>query len=644
MKPPTNPRILVLALLAASLPSACGLGPKPIDSFNASDALTDLDGTRTFNGCEEIRSYFAQLEVIKKLQEAENRRISRRSDSREDASSSSPESSGSPESFALQEADVLEDDKLQIGANQMYYLQTKSKIIVIDRKSLAPVGSIDLGVDTISSTLYLSKGKLIAVSLIYPANVNPGTRVKIFETNVEQGALPALLKSIDKAGSYQTSRLVKDTLVLQTSKYLAHESLSIHEDRLSGVSCSDIMAPNTSAFKRQDSRFLPSYANSMSLLFSINVQTQAELGSLGAIGYSNELYMTASKIFLSSGIYTNAALGTSTVATQIHQINFDEASGKFELYGTGYVPGRSLGKWAFKYVQKKDQQDSLLIATTDFLGGNTQNSLFALAPIDHKLQIMGKLPNIGHAGETIRAVRYVNDTAYIVTFRTTDPLYAIDFSNPRDLKVMGELQIPGFSSMLYPFKDGLLIGVGNDTNEAGRGTGIKLSLFDVHQSNSLKEIDKRIFGADYSSAGAQWDSHSLYVDEELNLIGLPARVISHVAHPTYPNYKSLGFEQSGVLFQRILPTGMVDEARHSHKDFFSQECWKRWTAVYSWWGTGNNSLSDIDRVKRVDDRVLMFSPFGITAASKDGLTRTHSQKFEWVDNQECQDSHYTYSE
>lgn len=54
--------------------------------------------------------------------------------------------------------------------------------------------------------------------------------------------------------------------------------------------------------------------------------------------------------------------------------------------------------------------------------------------------------------------------AYVVTFRQTDPLFAIDVSDPTRPKVLGELKIPGFSEYLHPVGDGLLLGVGRDAS------------------------------------------------------------------------------------------------------------------------------------------------------------------------------------
>jgi uncharacterized secreted protein with C-terminal beta-propeller domain len=39
--------------------------------------------------------------------------------------------------------------------------------------------------------------------------------------------------------------------------------------------------------------------------------------------------------------------------------------------------------------------------------------------------------------------------AYVVTFKKTDPLFAIDLSQPLEPKMLGELKVPGFSVYMH---------------------------------------------------------------------------------------------------------------------------------------------------------------------------------------------------
>ncbi len=52
----------------------------------------------------------------------------------------------------------------------------------------------------------------------------------------------------------------------------------------------------------------------------------------------------------------------------------------------------------------------------------------------------------------------------LVTFIKTDPLFVIDLSQPTDPKVLGSLQIPGYSDYLHPYDETHLIGVGKEAS------------------------------------------------------------------------------------------------------------------------------------------------------------------------------------
>jgi uncharacterized secreted protein with C-terminal beta-propeller domain len=87
-------------------------------------------------------------------------------------------------------------------------------------------------------------------------------------------------------------------------------------------------------------------------------------------------------------------------------------------------------------------------------------------------------------------VRWFDDLAVVVTFRQTDPFYAIDLSDPFDPELLGELKIPGFSSYLHPIAGDLMIGMGSAADPTtGVTSGAKASLYDVSDLTAPREVD-----------------------------------------------------------------------------------------------------------------------------------------------------------
>ena len=113
----------------------------------------------------------------------------------------------------------------------------------------------------------------------------------------------------------------------------------------------------------------------------------------------------------------------------------------------------------------------------------------ALYVLDDKMVQTGRLKDLAE-GETMRSARFFGDIAYFVTFRNTDPLFTADLSDPAAPKIIGELEIPGFSGYLHPFGENTLLGVGYTADpDTGVTTGIKLSLYDISDPVNVTESD-----------------------------------------------------------------------------------------------------------------------------------------------------------
>ena len=199
----------------------------------------------------------------------------------------------------------------------------------------------------------------------------------------------------------------------------------------------------------------------------------------------------------------------------IHKFAFDK--GGFDYRGSGAVLG--LFNWSnlSSFQLDEDKNGVLRVVTSN--GGRTRKSndpathspvvLTALAehPRNKQLVTLSRLPNknspkaLGKPNERLYASRMFEDYAYFVTFRRTDPLYVVDLRNPRNMKVTGELVIPGFSDYLHPLGEGLLLGVGKES-------GLKLSLFDIRNPNKPSEIHKIILGSSGTDSPANRNHHA----------------------------------------------------------------------------------------------------------------------------------------
>lgn len=174
--------------------------------------------------------------------------------------------------------------------------------------------------------------------------------------------------------------------------------------------------------------------------------------------------------------------------TQIHR--FDISARDTSTYqGSGDVPGTLIGQYAMS-----EWEDHLRVASTIAGGADDNGSdqpqrsmVTVLGVVGDRLAPTGSVDGLGPT-EQIQGVRFDGATAYVVTFRQTDPLYVLDLSDPTAPRVLGELKVPGFSSYLHPIGDHLVIGVGSDADLGGRVKGAKVSLFDTSDPTAPEEL------------------------------------------------------------------------------------------------------------------------------------------------------------
>ncbi|GAA1635626.1 hypothetical protein GCM10009679_46010 [Saccharothrix algeriensis] len=206
----------------------------------------------------------------------------------------------------------------------------------------------------------------------------------------------------------------------------------------------------------------------------------------------------------------------------------DQALGRTELYmfdvtgprpvfaASGSVPG-----WLLNQYSLSEHDGVLRAATTTGQPWGSQPSsestVYTLRRDGGQLRQLGKLGGLGK-GERIYAVRFLGPAGYVVTFRQTDPLYAVDLRDPARPRLTGELKIPGFSSYLHPLDGGRLLGVGQDATEQGRTTGLQVSLFDVGGSDP-KRLDQQKIAHGWSEA--EHDPHAFLYWPDTRMLVVP---------------------------------------------------------------------------------------------------------------------------
>ena len=206
--------------------------------------------------------------------------------------------------------------------------------------------------------------------------------------------------------------------------------------------------------------------------------------------------------------------------------------------------------------------DVLRIATTTsqrWMNGNWTESQNHLYTLDADLKVLDKIDDIA-PGESIYAARFMGDRLYLVTFKQTDPFFVYDLSNPKDIKVLGKLKIPGFSRYLHPYDATHVIGIGQDASDSGRTQGLKISLFDVSDVAHPKEVASWVSGERYASSTAEYEHKAFLFDKQKDLLVIPAYSYSWNGN-SYDGYN--GALVFNITSSSITLRGLIDHEKYA---------------------------------------------------------------------------------
>ncbi len=175
----------------------------------------------------------------------------------------------------------------------------------------------------------------------------------------------------------------------------------------------------------------------------------------------------------------------------------------FALEGTGTryvasgeVDGRVADRWSMD-----ESAGVLRVAVGPTSQTGSFSSVLTLVEDGDDLVQIGHLDKLG-VNEEIKSVRWFDDLAIVVTFRQTDPLYAVDLSTPARPRLIGALKVPGFSEYLHPLGQRRLLGLGMAADRTGMTHGAQAALFTVRDLGRVQRMDVVRFGKDTTPQAA----------------------------------------------------------------------------------------------------------------------------------------------
>ena len=126
--------------------------------------------------------------------------------------------------------------------------------------------------------------------------------------------------------------------------------------------------------------------------------------------------------------------------------------------------------------------------------------------------------------------------------------------NPKGAKVLGELEISGFSSYLHSINadDTLLVAAGEEADSDGRILGIQISLFDSTDSIKPKQLHRLVVEQDsdvWSSSSVRWDFKSfrwLSLGDSVGILIMPLQIYSNNGTIDFDGFKAYDVSRKGI--------------------------------------------------------------------------------------------------
>lgn len=337
---------------------------------------------------------------------------------------------------------------------------------------------------------------------------------------------PKKIKTFTLQGNYVSSR-VADGYFYGFSKYFANqgegeEDYDAYVPKLDGtyLNAEDIYLPE----ENENTSYL--------VLVAIDFRNPTVFSdTTGIIAGSDLYYVSAKNIYVANTKPVTLEEEWSYDTTTLLRFSYEK--GKFALRASGEIKGSfhdsfSLDEYKdhlrvvstvreYEVVEVKDDRTGEIIGS--YIENDRQTN--ALYVLNESLEVVGKIEGLAE-NEQIYSARFMGDTGYFVTFRQTDPLFAVDLSAPESPKILSELKVSGFSDYLHNYGNGRLLGIGMEADEeTGRQEGMKLSMFDISDPTNVQEIS-RLHLKKYNHSEALYNHHAVMISPGKNIIGFEA--------------------------------------------------------------------------------------------------------------------------
>ena len=466
----------------------------------------------------------------------------------EKGNSNQKESTSSENDYSttnIQVENVDEADITKTDGNYVYSISENNVLITnVENPENMKIEASLSNSGYVPEDIILYNGKLVVISTNYTSSSqytyynnssNDNTMVTTYDISDK-----TRIKKINEYvvySRYYTSRCINGQLLVICSDMLRKENDKIVTYYMENNEKKEIGLNNIKYLKGEATNY-------QTIIASTNLNTNESVKLSEYLFNIENAYVSENNIYLVNSEYNNKTPIFENIKNLLlkgiigYIRNIEMADYDYNKYTTIYK-FKINDDGSLKYNNKTKEEGSTI---NQFSLDEYQNNLRValsgnegsrIVIFDENLKKIGSTEYLSK-GERMYSTRFLGNKAYMVTYKNTDPLYAIDLSIPTSPKVLGELKIPGYSTYLHPYDENHLIGIGMETKEKvyrdsfGKVkrttaiiTGMKMALFDVSDINNPIQISKTVIGDSRTTSAILTNHKALLFSKEKGLLAIP---------------------------------------------------------------------------------------------------------------------------
>ena len=435
-------------------------------------------------------------------------------------------------------AQVSEDDIITTDGRRIYVaFQTEDtpKLSVADVETREIVDTVELAGRPLK--IFMHDDKLIMIQYS-----KTDLQVIIQSAVLDDKGLPKIDDTIRIDGSYSQSFKINDTVYIlirhsnykspgtfpfvtpvgdsETSEKQAKQSNkeallnSTLEDWLPNYYHDDDEQP-AGFLSSCDKTYAPWIADDLGVTSLISLPFAEQFSvdhTVSVIASLEDWHASTGSLFLSHNLvdhdHRDGLKKTDNTVSYVHRFSISE--GKAEYISSGTVPGYVMPGYTNRQSLSMSEHEGYLriISTLEDINGNLDTGIRVFDIDTNPMTEIGsiKLENAMAEVRTINEIQletvptvpdtpaymwFAGDVGYVVTYLRTEPIYTVDLSDPTNPRMLGNLDMPGFTTYLHPINETMILGVSSTATSPylRQVTGTKVSLFDVSDLSAPKELD-----------------------------------------------------------------------------------------------------------------------------------------------------------